>query len=478
MALEIHSRIRDNLHGSVEISPIEHLVISHPAMQRLRRIKQTSFLYFAFPGASHSRFEHSLGVLHLASLTWEKIRENQQQLAKTLSEIPDYQENERNNAQKLLPPLDMTDMFACPYVAQTLRLAALMHDIGHPPFSHSGEKLLPPIATILQQNKKLPTYLSDYLVLCMQKQRQTTHEIFTALIIDKVMREVYQQYPDAHYIEPQDIISLVCHEIPPTANSSIKKYKLTKLGQNLLSSDLDIDRMDYLLRDSRECGVSYGVFDYGRILNSLVLYSSGDYVHFGLKHSGLAAFEDFLQARMLMYSQVYLHKTSMAAEAMLQNIARKVSYSIPGTIEAYLRLDEESVLHELKKVASADTREVIEDLFYRRRLWKRIFEATQADQDRKTLVSTVKNIVDDTQEEFEFIKYLRSITNISPHDDSTLRIVRKNRYRIPQVENIETHSRFYQSEYQIELYRFYVTSNPKTLTHAQLKEKILRYLHP
>ena len=454
--LDVQCKIRDNLHGSVTISPLEHAVIAHPAIQRLRRIRQTSFLYLAFPGASHSRFEHSLGVLHLATLTWQKLYDNQMKLAQNFASISDYQQLEHNRRWQLLRPLEVLDaIFHSSYISQALRLAALMHDVGHPPFSHSGELLLPELTTVFSQNDELPPYLRDFLRKRIHRQQRVDHEVFTVLLIDKVLREVEEQPT----IDPQDVISIVCSDIEPVADSEIARYGINSLGHELLSSDLDIDRMDYLLRDSKECGVTYGVFDFSRILDSLVLYWSrdDDRIHVGLKFSGLAAYEDYLQARLLMYTQIYFHKTPVAAEVMFHNLARKISYTIPSNLDQFIRLDEYNILSDLGRACNDES--LLDDLFYRRNLWKRVFEVTEKDNNRQQLIAEAKHNLEQSNEEFVFVSYCRGLIAQADGQHSSLKIIKKNHQQIPQIEAIEDYSRFYRERPTIELHRCYTKNS-------------------
>ena len=137
MGLEIQRRIRDNLYGSIDVSILEGEVIAHPIFQRLRRIKQTAFLNLVFPGASHSRLEHSLGVMHLAGIAWSKLQDNQTRMRDYCKRYRKFDERERSRksgetVQGLLFPTfaEIEKIFSSPYVLQALRLSALLHDLG------------------------------------------------------------------------------------------------------------------------------------------------------------------------------------------------------------------------------------------------------------------------------------------------------------------------------------------------------------
>lgn len=143
--LPIVRRIRENVHGTIDVTALEDRVIGHWVVQRLRRIKQLAFLQFVFPGASHSRFEHSLGVMHLAGIAWDKLRVNQARLAQSAARYARFEDMEASgylgHVHGLLAPTFpmLGKIFNNSYNLQALRLAALLHDLGHAPFSHSGE---------------------------------------------------------------------------------------------------------------------------------------------------------------------------------------------------------------------------------------------------------------------------------------------------------------------------------------------------
>lgn len=233
--------INDPVYGFITIDDeLIHQIIAHPYYQRLRRIQQMAMAHLVYPGAVHSRLHHSLGAYHL-------MRSALQELLNKGVEITEKEQ-------------------------QAAKIAILLHDIGHGPFSHALEHVLA---------EKL--HHEDISLLLMKElNQQFEGQLTTAL-------EIFQNlYP--------------------------KKFL-----HQLISGQLDVDRMDYLTRDSFFTGVNEGVIGYDRILKMLTVHQ-GELM---IEEKGIYSIEKFLVARRLMYWQVYLHKTVLSAEQMLQRIIKR-----------------------------------------------------------------------------------------------------------------------------------------------------------
>ena len=493
MGLEIVRRIRGNVHGSIDVSELEDAVISHPYFQRLRRIKQLAFLNYVFPGATHTRFEHSLGVMHLAGVAWNKLLTNQERLYTALNRYGEFETIEKRGTTKdevihgrISPTFAlMGKIFQSDYIIQALRLAALLHDLGHPPFSHSGERFLPSWQGILDQNPDLAPYLKEYIVQQIDElkakgkdssQVGVRHEIYSILMVDKVLKEVYEQHPDLSLkVDPPDVVSIINPAIEPAEKSLLVEYHAYDLCRELISGELDIDRMDYLLRDSRECGVVYGVFDVDRILDSLCLYHDDEdnRIHVAINLSGLAAFEDYLRARHSMYLQLYFHKSSVSAEAMMQHLSKALrDWRLPAEVSEYAKVDEYNIGNVLVTAAEKqlDEKEIgefkrqVDELLYSRKLWKRVFELSGP----KSTVSEdhigfAAKLLKEKNIPFESISSGSSLTRFSPRranqkSSNYLRLIKKDEKQFPRVVAIEDYSDVITSNREVVIHRIYVES--------------------
>lgn len=324
MILKTVAEIRDPVHGYIKITEVERAVIDSPFVQRLRRIHQLAGAYMVYPGAVHTRFDHVLGAMHVAGLMAESIA---------------------NNIH-----LDKTKI-------QDIRLAALLHDVGHGPFSHLFEEVL------------------------AEKTNLTHEDISQKIVLKSNIRDVLEK----HGISSRKISDLCVGKLnkPPYMNE-------------IVAGGLSADIMDYLLRDSYFTGVEYGKVDIHRIIDSIDIVNN----HLALNQAALYAFEAILIARYEMFKAVYFHRTVRASELMLVHSMSLASNALKLTdfsrIENYLRLTDEVVFDRLMNL-NANTpelriaRKLAQD-HNNRRLVKCVFEKVMQRKDR-----TVERIFDQSR---------------------------------------------------------------------------------
>lgn len=267
--------IRDPIYGFIEINEWEREIINHPVFQRLRRIRQLALTDMVYPGAVHSRFEHSLGVMHVATKIFDNIVNECKDMLK--SEYG-YNEDGLNKIRTII------------------RLAALLHDVGHAPFSHAGESIMP-----YKDNGK-PYKHEDYSSAIIKT-------IFKKLIEDHKLNNNYD-------IKAEEIAAFID-----------KDYKVLKkffFWVDIISGQVDADRIDYLLRDSHHIGVQYGIFDLNRLLKTIVMINTDDRPIIGFKEGGLHVAESLILARYYMFTQVYFHHTRRAYDHHIANAIKGI----------------------------------------------------------------------------------------------------------------------------------------------------------
>jgi len=261
MAKNVHE-IRDPIHVFIRLDSQERRVVDSRPFQRLRQIHQLAMTYLVYPGTTHKRFEHSLGVMELASRVYDVVTTNiTDEVRNRFSEVTS--EDKRR------------------YWRRVLRMAALCHDIGHLPFSHAAEKEL------------LPT--------------GWTHERITKeLILSDEMKSIWQSQEPP--LNPQHIAKLAVGP-KEMAGEDFSDWE-TILAEIIVGDAFGVDRMDYLLRDSYHAGVAYGRFDHYRLIDTLKILpnpSQEGELTLGVTEGGLQSSEALLLARYFMYSQVYFH---------------------------------------------------------------------------------------------------------------------------------------------------------------------------
>ena len=316
-------------------------LIDTAEFQRLRRIKQLGLALFAYQAAEHSRFTHSLGALHLATRTLDKLDSKYDITAEARTAV---------------------------------RVAALLHDIGHGAFSHVIETIL------------------DF-----------HHEQFT---IEAVLSDETEVGRVLHEFSPElaeNVASIIRGDFRPMA-----------LAQ-LVSSQLDVDRMDYLLRDSLMTGAKYGIYDVEWIIKSLEIDEENDRLYVSAR--GIFAVEDYLQARYYMFRQVYFHRTLRSAETVLRSLLRRALELFQNgkfvwfakatpfekilkgerlSLKEHLELDDADIMFHIKQWQNSDD-VILSDLskrFLNRKLFK-IFDLDMPEYERQTFLDEARKLVED-----------------------------------------------------------------------------------
>ncbi len=308
--------IRDPVHGPIYLSDVETSVVESPYFQRLRSIKQLGFSDLTWPGATHSRFLHSLGAMHVAGLAFDAV----------FRQAP------------WLPPLERQRF------RQILRLAALCHDLGHPPLSHTSEVLLPLLRDLPLPGVRLSAADLD---------RQASHEHFTLkFLLDSQLTNLLHHTGRPLGIAPHHVAALLSESVEvDDAVFRCDGRQLQHILASLVSSELDVDRMDYLLRDSYFTGVSYGRFDLDWLVNHLTHFEAEDgHLHLALQERAIFTFDDFMLSRHHMFLMVYFHKKSVCYDHMLRRFYAQFPQACQASAdpEAYLALDDHVVWRALR----------------------------------------------------------------------------------------------------------------------------------
>jgi len=338
--------IHDPIHGTIEVTPGEIALIDSRPFQRLRHIKQLGFSELAFPGATHTRYAHSLGAMQMATRMVDRVLEALHLSADDAARI-----------------------------RQTARLALLFHDLGHPPMSHVSERVMPPVG-----NLNLGPWLGND-----DPKRQATHEDYTVkLLIDSELTPLIEEKFGAIGVTGARLAGLVMGRHPPgdtgayCAEHEGVTVDLLPLLNQIVSSEMDADRMDYLRRDAYYCGVSYGHFDHVWLTSSLTAVEHEGALAMALRHKGVWAFENFLLARYHMFLSVYYHHTALCFDHLLGRFYDGGEYELPGDAEGYLRTDDADLWVALRKSKSPWA-----DMITRRRPYRLLLETHESGGDKE-----------------------------------------------------------------------------------------------
>lgn len=361
----------DPVHGHIHLREEELPVVEHPFFQRLRSILQMGLSQYVFPGATHSRYLHSLGTMEIASRAFARLfgRPENKHLW--------------HNAATSRSALEAT-----------LRLACLLHDLGHAPLSHATESIMPALRAL-----NIPPTFLNKTDLCRGKviDRQATHEDYTVkAIVDSSFTSSLKKVEQKFGVRPEYIADLILGETRHQDFFTINGLNYFPLLHQLVSSELDCDRMDYLLRDGYFCGVSYGTFDLDWMIDSLEICPQGKDVFLGISENAVASFDDFLLGRYHMVIQVYFHYKSVCLEQLLFRYFQTAQeYVLPADIEAYMLLDDHDLMKTLRRSKNPYAIAIIQN-----RIPDKIFESFNPAQ-----LKILKNI--EAYLKKEKIEYLR-----------------------------------------------------------------------
>lgn len=343
--------IRDPIQGAVEITADERAVIDAPHFQRLRGIRQLGFADLAFPGATHTRYAHSVGAMAVATRVFDVVFRD-----------------------VALPAAERARF------RQALRLAVLLHDVGHPPFSHCSEVALPPVGDL-----DLPAWLAP------GTSRRASHEdLGLAVILRSGLTGVLDERFAPAGLGPEDVAALVSGRTPPGGSPfQAGGVDYGPLLRQMVSSELDADRMDYLFRDSFFTGVNYGKFDLDWIVQNLGLTVRDGEAYLALDARAILAFEDFLLSRWHMFMSVYFHHTPVAYEWMLQNWYAEgpETYPIPADPDALVAWDDVHLVSALRRSPSPWARRIVS-----REPWRPAYEQHPGDPE---LLAPVRDALED-----------------------------------------------------------------------------------
>jgi len=320
-------QIRDAIHTRIVLSDEEQRILNHPYVQRLRYIRQLGFVPLVYPSATHDRLSHSLGAMHIAGIIARQITEHKSSSA----------------VARILKPKEKE------FFVRILRLAGLLHDIGHAPFSHSAELAMPAVASLA---------LPRHWLIDPHEDRLATHEDYGALLIAGLSEG---PHPLLKKEEAHIIASLIHHKkikVPGAwsgyFSGSVHTASIHHLASSLISSNMDADRMDYLLRDSHFTGVPYGHFDLDWLISNLGVVEHANQYLLSIPETSILALEHYLFARYHMYTQVYMHKTAKCFEYYFQQALKQkeLSYAIPSDRESFVMLRDSTLTEHLFQAAS------------------------------------------------------------------------------------------------------------------------------
>ena len=380
-------RIRCPVHGFIHFSRAERAIIDHGLFRRLRYIRQLALTELVYPGATHSRFEHSLGVMEMATKIFDRLSaEIGSQMEETFAAVESLREAPMARAR------------------QVCRLAALLHDTGHCCFSHAAEEVI---------------------------HNESDHESLTVKIL--LNKEFLQETIDSLFFPGCSQLTASLIKRQPNSPPQLQ------ILRDIVSGQVDADRSDYLLRDSLHCGVDYGRFDHRRLIECLTGWQDGDSgeLVIGIKRDGIHSFEALILARYQMNTQVYYHRIRRIYDLYLKEYFRSFDANAFNSPEKVLSWTDITALNQLllDSENSGSRGNVWAQRIVRRQHHRYVFSLNEGDG--PSAVRVAKKVFERIKSDFEDVDFVAdlpdepiSIHKIARDDDREAKLI-----DFPLIEN-------------------------------------------
>lgn len=343
--IQFVDRILDPVHGFIDLTQVEKEIIELPIFKRMQSLKQLSLTNWVFPGAEHTRYMHSLGVMHIADLMASNLKDEDYR--------PAFSDGQR----------------------QVLRLAGLLHDIGHYPLSHVTEyvysqNLLENDSKLRDHNRRIKKEIDDLNIevegsIDYMKSRYSKpmhHETIGTRVIesDPNIKEIIERH--CPFIDIHDIEDIIvgCVERNPSISAMVQ----------LIHSELDADGIDYIMRDATFSGTSYGGFELGLLLRNLAVKKYGDVDIVGIRPKGISVVDQYLISKYFSYTQVIFNRHVAIFDKMAEMLSAelikldKSSYPKPDTLlrhvdrhtqnDEYLRFTDRAFWSQVDSLSERD----------------------------------------------------------------------------------------------------------------------------
>lgn len=343
--------IRDPIYGFITLYQIEWDLINTFEFQRLRYIHQLGPTFWIYPSATHTRFEHSLGVLEIASRIFDTITRKQE-----LNKIYKFKKQE----------------IKIDKIRELLRISALFHDLGHLPFSHASEELF---------------------------ENGLNYEKYTIKILEESekIKEIIEIKNSEYGIKIKDIIDVLSLTIKTKEIPDVPKYYY--LIKELITGELGSDRIDYLIRDSHHLGVSYGKFDIYRLIDTfkLVENPANKVFDLGIEEGGIGAAEGLILARYFMFNQVYFHEVRRIYDLHLTDYLKNIltpTGKFSSKVQEFLKWNDFKILYYILDDYYKDNNNVRKEMskiFFERNHFRKIDELRGSQLKKKQEFEKIKN---------------------------------------------------------------------------------------